>query len=52
MSISAEQPGRSHPIPALGGGTLTSSYSSHVTDNILRVGLNYRFNSGPVVARY
>jgi outer membrane immunogenic protein len=39
-------------IPALGGGTLTSSYSSHVTDNILRVGLNYRFNSGPVVARY
>jgi outer membrane immunogenic protein len=39
-------------IPALGGGALTSSYSSHVTDNILRVGLNYRFNSGPVVARY
>ncbi|MBU6461406.1 MAG: porin family protein [Bradyrhizobium sp.] len=39
-------------IAALGGGTLTSSYSSRITDNILRVGLNYRFNSGPVVARY
>lgn len=28
-----------------------ASYSSHFTDNILRVGLNYHF-SGPVVARY
>ena len=39
-------------IPALGGGTLTSSYSSHVTDNVLRVGVNYMFNNGPVVAKY
>jgi outer membrane immunogenic protein len=35
-------------IPAFGAGavasgTLTSSYSSHITDNVLRVGLNYRF---------
>jgi outer membrane immunogenic protein len=30
-------------IAALGGGTLTSAYSSRVTDNVLRVGLNYRF---------
>ena len=28
-----------------------SSYSSHVTDNVLRVGVNYRFDS-PVVAKY
>jgi len=28
-----------------------ASYSSHFTDNILRVGVNYHF-SGPVVARY
>jgi outer membrane immunogenic protein len=27
------------------------SYSSHVTDNILRVGINYKFG-GPVVAKY
>ena len=38
-------------IPALGGGTLTSSYSSRVTDNVLRVGVNYKFD-GPVVAKY
>ena len=30
---------------------LAVSYSSHFTDNILRVGLNYHF-SGPIVARY
>ena len=30
---------------------LAASYSSHFTDNILRVGVNYNF-SGPVVARY
>jgi outer membrane immunogenic protein len=39
-------------IAALGGGTLTSNYSSRITDNVLRVGLNYRFNYGPVVANY
>jgi outer membrane immunogenic protein len=38
-------------IPALGGGFLTSNYSSRITDNVLRVGLNYKF-SGPVVAKY
>ena len=37
---------------AVTSGTLTSAYSSRVTDNILRVGLNYRFTSGPVAARY
>ncbi len=36
---------------ALGGGVLTSSYSSKITDNVLRVGVNYRFDS-PVVAKY
>jgi outer membrane immunogenic protein len=30
---------------------LTSAYSSRVTDNVLRVGLNYKFG-GPVVAKY
>jgi outer membrane immunogenic protein len=39
------------PLTALGGGVITSSYSSHITDNILRVGINYKFN-GPVVAKY
>jgi outer membrane immunogenic protein len=32
-------------------GTDTSSYSSRITDNVLRVGLNYKFG-GPVVAKY
>jgi outer membrane immunogenic protein len=44
-------------IPAFGAGTvasgtLASSYSSRITDNVLRVGLNYKFTSGPVVAKY
>src|SRR4029078_7247097 len=43
-------------VGALGGGFLASSFSSRVTDNILRVGGNYRFGApvlgGPVVARY
>jgi outer membrane immunogenic protein len=38
-------------VPALGGGTLSSNYNSRITDNILRVGVNYRFG-GPVAARY
>src|ERR1700694_3154159 len=37
--------------PALGGGFLTSNYRSRITDNVLRVGLNYKFG-GPVVAKY
>jgi outer membrane immunogenic protein len=39
------------PVVGPSGGFLTSSYNSHITDNILRVGVNYRFN-GPVVAKY
>jgi outer membrane immunogenic protein len=31
--------------------TLASTFNSHFTDNILRVGFNYRFNA-PVVAKY
>ncbi|HEX9471885.1 MAG TPA: outer membrane protein [Bradyrhizobium sp.] len=31
--------------------TLTSAFNTHFTDNIVRVGVNYRF-SGPVVAKY
>jgi outer membrane immunogenic protein len=38
-------------IPALGGGTLAGTFSSRITDNIVRVGLNYRFG-GPVIAKY
>ena len=30
---------------------LTATYSSRITDNILRVGINYKFD-GPVVAKY
>jgi outer membrane immunogenic protein len=36
---------------AFGGGVLASNYSSRITDNVLRVGFNYRFDS-PVVAKY
>ncbi len=32
--------------------TTTFTYSSHVRDNIVRVGLNYKFGYGPVVANY
>lgn len=39
------------PIIAPSGSFVTSSYSSHITDNILRVGFNYRWG-GPVVAKY
>ena len=38
-------------VGALGGGFLASNYNSRITDNILRVGVNYRFG-GPVVANY
>jgi outer membrane immunogenic protein len=38
-------------IPALGGGVIVSNYSSHITDNVVRFGINYKF-SGPVVAPY
>jgi outer membrane immunogenic protein len=31
------------PVTGLSGGLLTSRCSSHITDNILRVGLNYRW---------
>jgi outer membrane immunogenic protein len=39
------------PLIAPSGAFLNSTYSSHVTDNVLRVGLNYKF-SGPVIAKY
>jgi outer membrane immunogenic protein len=39
------------PLGAPGGGFITSNYSSHITDNVLRVGVNYKFG-GPVVAKY
>ena len=38
-------------IVPIGGGVLSANYSSHITDNIVRVGINYKFNS-PLVARY
>jgi outer membrane immunogenic protein len=38
-------------IPALGGGVLSHSYNSRITDNIVRVGVNYKFG-GPVIAKY
>lgn len=39
------------PSTAFGGGFLTSSYSSRITDNVLRVGVNYKFGN-LVVAKY
>jgi outer membrane immunogenic protein len=39
------------PIVAPGGAFVTTRYSSHITDNILRVGVNYKWG-GPVVAKY
>ena len=39
------------PLIAPSGALAGSSYSSHITDNILRAGINYRFG-GPVVAKY
>jgi outer membrane immunogenic protein len=38
-------------LGALGGGVLASNYSSRITDNIVRFGVNYKFG-GPVVAKY
>jgi outer membrane immunogenic protein len=38
-------------IPANPVGVINSNFSSHITDNILRVGVNYTFNT-PIVARY
>jgi outer membrane immunogenic protein len=35
----------------IGTTNLVSNFSSHITDNILRVGVNYKFG-GPVVAKY
>jgi outer membrane immunogenic protein len=40
------------PIVAPSGAFLASSFSSHITDNILRVGINYKFGYAPVVAGY
>ena len=38
-------------IGALGGGSVIENFSSRVTDNILRLAINYKFG-GPVVAKY
>jgi outer membrane immunogenic protein len=38
--------------PANGGGFISSTYSSRITDNVLRVGINYRFGASPVIAKY
>ena len=38
-------------ITALGGGVISNNFSSRVTDNVVRAGINYHFN-GPVVAKY
>jgi outer membrane immunogenic protein len=38
-------------VAALGGATLVSGFNSRITDNIVRVGVNYRF-SGPVIPKY
>jgi outer membrane immunogenic protein len=37
---------------SLGGGVVTENYSSRITDNILRVGINYKFGGSPVMAKY
>jgi outer membrane immunogenic protein len=39
------------PLVAPSGAFVAASYSSHITDNILRVGVNYKWG-GPVVAKY
>jgi len=39
------------PIVAPSGAFVVAGYNSHITDNILRVGVNYRWG-GPVVAKY
>jgi outer membrane immunogenic protein len=39
------------PVVAPSGNFVPASYNSHVTDNVLRVGVNYRWG-GPVVAKY
>jgi outer membrane immunogenic protein len=41
----------SNVLAAGGVATLISGFSSHVTDNIVRVGLNYKF-SGPFISKY
>jgi outer membrane immunogenic protein len=40
------------PIAANPAGFISSNYSSHITDDIVRVGVNYRFSGAPLVARY
>jgi outer membrane immunogenic protein len=38
-------------VLTVGGGTLAANFNSHVTDNIVRFGLNYKF-SGPAISKY
>jgi outer membrane immunogenic protein len=35
-----------------GSPAITAAFNSRITDNIFRVGLNYRLDAGPVIARY
>jgi outer membrane immunogenic protein len=39
------------PVVGPSGAFVVASYNSHITDNILRVGVNYKWG-GPVVAKY
>jgi outer membrane immunogenic protein len=39
------------PVVGPSGAFVVASYNSHITDNILRVGVNYKWD-GPVVAKY
>jgi outer membrane immunogenic protein len=38
-------------VASIGGAPLGSNFSSHVTDNIVRAGVNYKFN-WPVISKY
>ncbi len=40
------------PPPTPPFGLVAANYSSRITDNILRVGINYKFGPGPVRAAY
>jgi outer membrane immunogenic protein len=39
------------PVVSPSGNFVVANYNSHITDNVLRVGINYRWG-GPVVAKY
>ncbi len=43
---------QTNTINLLMGPPVLLSFNSRITDNIARVGINYKFDAGPVVARY